>query len=1765
MIEFTGYDLIEKLNESQRSLIYKALNKKTGETSVLKILKTRHPSLSDTARFRHEFEIIKNSNIPGIIKTREITVEHNAVAIELEYFKGTRLKELIGTPWMTLDNFLKTGISLAETVGALHRDGISHRDIKPQNILVNPETGDVRITDFGISSIITHENEELYNPGVIEGTLFYMSPEQTGRMNRSVDYRTDIYSLGITLYEMAAGRPPFVSDDPMEIIFSHIAKTPAPVSDNNPEIPVPLSDIINKCIAKTAEERYQNSFGLASDLKICLESYLGKGTIPEFTLAQQDISDRFNIPQKLYGREKEAELLISSFHRTAAGGKELCLVAGSPGIGKTALIEEVQKPIVEKRGYYIFGKYDQFKRDVPYSGFIQALQTLVRQILTENEEKIDIWKKNLLKALGPNGKIVTDAIPVLELIIGEQPPLPELGPEASQNRFVSAFKNFITVFTRREHPLVIFLDDLQWADSASLNMLERLMLDKDIRHILIIGAYRENELNSSPRLAGLIDLLHRSETDVNTIKLGAVSLDNFLNLMQDILKCSAEEALPLAKLIHEKTGGNPFFFIQFLKSLYDGRLINYNPGSGWEWDMEKIKSMEVTENVVELMAEKISSLSPAAVEILKVCACIGNRFDLETLSIVYERTMDDIIADLAEVIKEGMVFYAGDFYRFLHDRIHEAAYSLISPEEKPALHYRIGNWVMKNRDQKALKEMVFYLVNHLNIAIDLITLPDEKRELLELNRIAGSKAKLSTAYESASKFYEIALSLLEEDQWSSDYEAAFDIRMNLAECEHLNRNFARAEELFMEMSKNARNDFDKAKIYNLRVMMISSTGKHGEAVKVGLEGLSVFGIKVNPDPGNLAIAMAALKIKFLMRGKSIDGIRRLEPVNDEKNLLLMQYLMNLTTTAYYHKIELSILLAVKMFELTLKHGLSKYSAYACIVYGSIMGAGFGDYNTGYSISKLAFELNERFNNTELNSRLSLLFGATVSIWKDRPEKSIEHIREAFSHCIDNGDLNYAIFTVQSILINMIPAGIHLDRIYSEYASHIDFLIELRDPGAVNYLISVRQFVQALKGETSAPGSMDDSNFSEKDHIAAMEKDAIPIVIQRHYQLKAMAQYLYNNLDDALKSSDISEQLIKYSLGQIVVPEHYFYRALISAAICDSSGPLKRILYIKRIKSILSSFRKWVGLNPHIFSDKKLIIEAELARLKNRNLDALKLYSKASDVALRSGFNHTAAIANELAARLYYKLGLKRAAHNFMAESAALYDAWGASGKASVMRMDSNYTGPELPGDDIISGHTLSESITSTGTGVSERLDLSTVMKSALAISGEIHLDKLLSRMVLLLMENAGAERALVLFERNGSLYIEAEGKTGGEVSVLKSEPVHNEDGAESSSDSLPLSVINYASRTGEPVVARDLSEEPMFRNDPYVLKNRTKSALCVPVYKSGSLMALLYLENSLTAGAFTPERVEMMKLLSSQIAISIDNAALYSNMEKMVTDRTARLKHTLDEVQSLKEQQDGDYFLTSMLLEPLNVSLITNPSVKINSIVKSKKKFTFKKWDRELGGDICAAYDLNLAGKKMTVFVNADAMGKSIQGAGGAIVLGSVFRAMVARTNNSTEKVQQSPQEWITSALRELQSVFEGFDCSMMISLVLGIIDPEEPCLYFMNAEHPFTVLYRNGKGVFLEKELIMRKLGIPELAVPDTIYRIDLLPGDVIIAGSDGRDDILISLPESMQKIMNEDENLFLRILEESDAGLEKIIKTISRHGEITDDLSLIRIEYTG
>ena len=762
MEKFADYILQEKLQETRNSIVYRGHKENENRPFIIKVLKTAYPTPSEIARFKQEYNLVKELDIQNIIRIFDLVEYENKYAIIEEDFGGISLKETFRKEKIALKSFLQISSKISETLGLIHKKNIIHMHIKPDNILMNPEKEEVKITDFGISAVLTHANDELYNPDIIEGTLSYMSPEQTGRMNRGVDYRTDIYSLGVTFYEMLTGEIPFKSKDPMELIHSHIARQLLPPIDLNHTIPPVLSSIILKMLSKNPEKRYQNCLGLMADIEECLNQLNQKGRIDDFPIATKDISIRFNIPRRLVDRDNERIELMRCFERTCKGLSEMMLVTGQPGIGKSALVNEIYKPIIAKKGYFIFGKYDQFRKDVPYSAIIQSFQGLIRQIISESEEKIKLWKKKLLSALGPNGKVITDVMPELELVIHKQPDLPSLGPEESMNRFNLVFQNFVNVFLTEEHPVALFLDDIQWADQASLKFLENLMTTYETKYLFLIGAYRDNETNDAHPLILTLNKIRNKGRKINNIALGPLDVDSINLIIMNVLLCDAEKSLPLAELINKKTAGNPFFVIQFLKNVYDNHLLELNPKTGWEWDINKIREMQVTENVIELMAEKISRFPKNTQEILKICACIGNRFDLESLSVVSGKSIDETLADLTSALQEDMISLHGNIYKFHHDRIQEAAYSMIPKNEKEEMHYRIGNNVLKKTGENNLNEKIFYIVDQLNRGIRFVSETDEEIRLAKLNLQAAQKSKKSTAYASASFYLKTSMGLLPE-------------------------------------------------------------------------------------------------------------------------------------------------------------------------------------------------------------------------------------------------------------------------------------------------------------------------------------------------------------------------------------------------------------------------------------------------------------------------------------------------------------------------------------------------------------------------------------------------------------------------------------------------------------------------------------------------------------------------------------------------------------------------------------------------------------------------------------------------------------------------------------------------------------------------------------------------------------------------------------------------------------------------------------------
>src|SRR6476661_3727381 len=805
MLSIPGIAVQKLLYESANSPVYRAIREADRQPLILKLLKESYPTPQELLRYRTEYRITRELKEAGVVQVYDLQKYQNGLVMFVEDFGGQSLKILMQQRKFSLKEFLLVASATTEILGQIHKANIIHKDINPSNIVFNPATGQIKIIDFGISTQLTRETPSLKNPNVLEGTLAYISPEQTGRMNRALDYRSDFYSLGVTFYELLTGKLPFETEDALELVHWHIARQPIPPHEIEPRIPLILSQIVSKLMAKNAENRYQTAGGLKHDLDKCLVQLQGTDSIEEFDLGTRDITDRFLIPEKLYGRETEVDRLLAAFERVSRGSAEMMLVAGFSGIGKTAIVNEVHKPIARQGGYFIKGKYDQFGRNIPFSAFVQAFRELMGQLLSEPDAQLQTWKTRILTAVGDSGQVLIEVIPELERIIGAQSPALELSGTAAQNRFNLLMEKFVQVFTTAEHPLVMFLDDLQWADSASLKLLQLLMQDRG--HLLVLGAYRDNEVSPVHPLILTIDDIVKTGITVNTITLSPLSLVDMNLLVSDTLNCQLYLAQPLTKLVLQKTKGNPFFATQFIKSLHeDGQITFDSETRSWQCDIALIKTLAITDDVVEFIALQLQKLPTETQHILKLAACIGAQFDLHTLAIVSEKSLEATATDLWKALQEGLIipkteiykFFiesnttsvfeaaANPIYRFLHDRVQQAAYSLIPDERKQATHLKIGQLLQENSSEIEREEKLFDIVEHLNLGIELITQPEERETLAKLNLQAGLKARNSTAYSAARVYLQTGINLLQTKCWQQQYELTLNLYVAATEASYLN-------------------------------------------------------------------------------------------------------------------------------------------------------------------------------------------------------------------------------------------------------------------------------------------------------------------------------------------------------------------------------------------------------------------------------------------------------------------------------------------------------------------------------------------------------------------------------------------------------------------------------------------------------------------------------------------------------------------------------------------------------------------------------------------------------------------------------------------------------------------------------------------------------------------------------------------------------------------------------------------------------------------
>lgn len=1462
MKEIPGYTNLQLIDETLYSVVYRAGRAETGKPVIIKSLKVKNPSPSEIARFRHEYKIISNIDSDGIVRILDIIATEGRFALVLEDFDGISVKEYLKES-LSLERFLSIAIRLADILNHLHKYTITHRNINPGGILYNPGTDTLKLSDFGIAAELTGIKEEIYNARVIEEVLPYMSPEQTGRMNCGVDYRTDFYSLGVTFYEMLTDGVPFTAQEPMEIIHAHIAMMPISPEQVKPGIPSVVSDIVMKLLAKTTEERYQSSLGLMTDLLKCRNRLTTAGTVEPFKIGMRDISPKFNIPQLLVGREKELEILFNAFDRASSGELVLLLVSGEPGIGKSALVNEIAKPIAGKSGYFISGKYDQLRRYVPYSAIIQAFQILARQLLSESDDRIRAWKEKLLTALGNNGRIITDIIPEIELIVGRQPDIPELAPMEAQNRFKLVLKRFARIFADKGHPLVLFLDDLQWADSASLDLIQILTLDRDLRFFFLIGAYRDNEVAAHHPFMLAVDAMLTAGVDIATLKIKALEKESVNQLLINFLHCDPEISSPLAAIMHGKTLGNPFFVIQFLKSLYENNFLILDPVTGWQWDAASIKNTQVTDNVVEFMADKLKDLPAASLDLIKICACIGNRFEIETLAAITRQPIDEMLHIIDALVQEGLVTFKSGLYRFHHDRIHEAAYSLLSPERREQIHYQIGNLKLKSTPPDALFKQIYYVVDQLNRCRGLITTPTERNLLEELNLKAGIKAKDSTAYGAAVAYLQAGIDLLPDNAWQADYRLTYTLHREQMECQYLVRNADEAERLFKIILDNAATTLDKGKAYKILVTLYTNMRSPQDAVEMGIRGLHIMGIRVSTNPSMASVLKELILIKLKLRKIPVEKIIDLPLMENEDRIICMDLMVNTGVAAYFLRSNLFAVLRLKQVYIHLTYGHSPVSAISFNGLSIVVQRVLGDYELGYRIGNMALKLNERLDNKKVAGSVFFNFAFFIQHWKRHAKYGILLYRQAYQLCMDSGNFLYMGYSVNAVMDFRLMIGDRLDDILEEAEKYREVMKQIKAPFA-RYRESI-QMIKILKGLTQDRFSLSGQGFDEEKYMAGQRKGKNMIGLCFTLLFKAKLFYLFGKYEEARKSAAELDTYIKAFSCTLMEAEHYFYYSLALAALCVNRKTHQERAYRKLIRRNQRKMAKWAGLCLENFRHKHDLVQAELMAGEGRFNDALAFYHAAVRGARENEYTNNEALACERTALFYQSAHAQEEAGLFMKKAYDCYGQWGAAAKQQDIeeryKLFLPVTQKAAPND--VSEHAGPSNITS------KLLDLETVLQVSQAISGEIVLERLLQKTMHLSLVNAGAQRGFFILDREGRLTIEvSEDLDKKNQRITASLPLEE-------CKELSTAIVHYAVRSLKPVILANAALTGPYTNDPYIASNRCKSVLCMPVLNKNNLLGILYMENNLNAAAFTDERLEILNIIASQSAISIENASLF--------------------------------------------------------------------------------------------------------------------------------------------------------------------------------------------------------------------------------------------------------------------------------------------------
>jgi len=1525
MIVLPGYTLNSKLYESSASLVYRAVRDEDNRPVILKVLRSDYPSPQEIVRYRQEYELLHNLDLPGVIQAYEQIPYQHTYVIVCEDFGGESLQHWM-RQWpqiycpMQTPEFLKLAIQLTQALCQIHQRQIIHKDINPSNIVLNPATGDLKLIDFGIATQLAQTEQPPAPPTQLEGTLAYLSPEQTGRMNRIVDYRTDFYSLGVTFYQLLTGRLPFITDDLLELVHSHLAKLPVPPVDLNPKIPTVLSDLVLKLLAKDAEDRYQSTAGILADLESGLSAWQSTGHLAPFPLATQDFTGELQIPQKLYDRELEVARLLAAYERVAAGSGrgeewpggrvaqwpgestagisshvELLLITGYSGIGKSALVRELYRPITERRGFFISGKFDQYQRQVPYSAIAAAFGELIRQLLGESEAALAEWCDRLLAAVGSNGQIIIDVLPEVERIIGPQPAVPQLGAIESQNRFNYVFQNFVRGFCAPEHPLTLFLDDLQWADNASLNLIQGLLTDSQTHHLLVLGAYRSNEVDAAHPLTLTLETLKAAGVMPQILALGPLTAMHVGQLLSDTLHQPVAAIADLTALVMQKTTGNPFFMSQFLKTLCDRHLLTFDADQRrWRWEMERIHAVGFTDNVAALMVESLKRQPRTTQKLLQLAACIGAEFDLETLAVVAEKPSAQLLTDLAIATQNSLIIpTAGEEsrwqftrYRFAHDQIQQAAYELISPEQRRVVHLQIGRLLWQETPPEQLSDRLFEITDHFNSGLlpeptgSAAVSPAEQSQVAQLNLQAGQRAKVSLAYDAALTYLQVGLTLLGPHPWQTDYPLALTLHEEMAEAAYLSGNLAKMECCLTAVLAQAPTPLDTVRVSDIKIQALAKQGDLHGAIATGLDILSALGVYL-PDQPSPADSQAAIEqIQRLLSARSLEALQQLPTASEAQVLAIDQLLAKIAAAAFISAPLLLPILLQRLIARSLQHGLTQASVVGYIGYALLCCGTLGQIETGYQLGLLSSQLVERLHARQVEPTVLNVLGGHIVFWKSPLQESLAILRRGYERGIETGDFEFAGYALHNLNEHAYFGGSPLAEVATTLQTNIQAFQQLDQNVARSWSASYLQAVRNLVSLDRCPTQLVGEVYDEEKDVAIAQAQDNRTALHLGWLNKLILCYLFGDYPAAIAAAHQAEQHLDTVVGMACTFAFCFYDALAQLALPPDQ------MDWERVNTRLAQLQHWAAHAPMNFGHKAQLVSAERARVQGQVLEAEDLYEEAIAGAQQHGYLQEAALAWELAGQFYRARGRDRIAATYLQEAHYTYRLWGATAK--VKQLEEQY--PEILAQSL-QGETTGERTTqpslASQSSPQVQIDLEAMMRASQTISSEIEMSRLLSTLMKTLIESAGARRGYLILptmQANGTTawVIEASGHLESSqaaaahlsIAILQGLPLAGQ---------LPVTLVNYVQRSQESLVLNDAAQSHQFTPDPYLQSHPTRSLLCAPLLNRGTLVGLIYLENDQITGAFTRDRLEMVKLLSGQAAISISNAKLYAQLQESET------------------------------------------------------------------------------------------------------------------------------------------------------------------------------------------------------------------------------------------------------------------------------------------